>query len=130
MAVSVVRIDEKGVNELFHSRTGDVHKHMENTARKIVVLAKAKVGKRTRRLEHSIGYRMLNTPNGVYAEIGASARIALIHHEGSRPHVILPTHSRVLRFKQGGQVVYARKVHHPGTRPNRYLLDAMVAIIR
>ena len=42
-------------------------------------------------------------------------------HDGTRPHVIRPRNARALRFMVGGQVVYARVVHHPGTRARPFL---------
>lgn len=129
MPTSTVRIDESGVNELFHSDRGDVRRHMNKLLDQIVFLSRRKVGKRTRRLEHSIGKRLLNTPNGLYGEVAATNHIALIHHEGTRPHVIRATHGKMLRFKQGGRVVYAKQVFHPGTRPNHFLTDAMRAVV-
>lgn len=34
--------------------------------------------------------------------------------EGTRPHIIRPRRRRALRFVAGGQVVFAKKVNHPG----------------
>lgn len=67
---------------------------------------------------------------------------------GTRPHVIRPSPSRGpasvlesgkprqpgtsprarLRFIAGGRVVYARTVHHPGTRPYRMMGKALAAL--
>lgn len=59
--------------------------------------------------------------------VGSDNPIALIHHEGTRPHVIRPRNARVLTFwsDRGGQprLVFAHQVNHPGTKPNRYLTD-------
>jgi len=45
---------------------------------------------------------------------------------GTRPHIIRPRRSGgVLRFTVGGQVVYARFVNHPGTRPNDFMIRAL-----
>ena len=49
----------------------------------------------------------------------ASAPHSLFLERGTRPHVI--EGNPVLRFKVGGQTVYARRVNHPGTRPYRIL---------
>jgi hypothetical protein len=45
--------------------------------------------------------------------------------KGTRPHVIRPVRAQALRFTVGGRVVYARIVHHPGTRPNDFLIIAL-----
>lgn len=42
-------------------------------------------------------------------------------HDGTRPHVIRPKNASVLRFEIGGRVVYARVVHHPGTRARPFI---------
>lgn len=40
---------------------------------------------------------------------------------GTRPHVITPKRpGGVLRFVSGGQVVYTRRVNHPGTEANPF----------
>lgn len=56
-------------------------------------------------------------------QVGSMDPIALLHHEGTRPHVILPRIQTALVFSMGGQTVVARRVNHPGTKPNRYLTD-------
>lgn len=46
---------------------------------------------------------------------------------GTQPHDIRPKTKKVLRFKMGGLVVYAKVVHHPGTKENNFLLKALMA---
>lgn len=58
--------------------------------------------------------------------VGSEAPHALLHHEGSRPHEIVPRRKKALAFYADsgrGPFVITRRVWHPGTRPNRYLLD-------
>lgn len=45
--------------------------------------------------------------------------------DGTPPHVIRPRKAKALRFTIGDRVIFAKKVNHPGTRPNRYDLRAM-----
>lgn len=52
---------------------------------------------------------------------------------GTRPHVIEPRYAQSLRFVVGGQVVYARRVNHPGNRASNYhtkTLEANLPTIR
>ena len=126
---STFTIDDAGITELFTSPKGDVYKYMESQARKITFLAKRYVGKRTRRLERSIGYRMYRGGEGIYFTVEASNRIALIHELGTRPHIITASNGRALKFKSHGRVVYARAVMHPGTSPNPYLETALREVI-
>jgi len=127
---TVFTIDEKGVNELFNDRQGDIRQYMDRQAKQVVQLAKRKVGKKTRALERSIDYQMIPGTNGVSYEVTASNHIAFMHHEGTRPHIITPHTRRAMRFRDGGRVVYARIVAHPGTRGNPFLRDALREVVR
>lgn len=53
--------------------------------------------------------------------------IAMWHHEGTEPHVIRPVSKPKLVFywPKVGKVVAFTEVHHPGTKPNRFLVDAL-----
>lgn len=48
---------------------------------------------------------------------------------GTRPHVIRPVRARALKFTVGGQTVHAKIVMHPGTKPNRFLQEALRAAL-
>lgn len=43
---------------------------------------------------------------------------------GTKPHVIRPKNKKMLAFKVGGRMVFARQVFHPGTRAYNYMRDA------
>ena len=43
---------------------------------------------------------------------------------GTKPHVIRPKTKKMLAFRVGGKMVFARKVNHPGTRAYNYMKDA------
>lgn len=82
-------------------------------------------------LRDSIVKRFHTTSDGVVVEVGSEDPIALLHHEGTDPHVIEPRQpGGVLVFwsDRAGAVVAVRRVNHPGTKPNRFLLDALSAI--
>lgn len=53
--------------------------------------------------------------------ISVGVNYAEMVHDGTRPHIIRPRNAQALRFMVGGRVVYARVVHHPGTRPRPFL---------
>ncbi|MFI7449543.1 hypothetical protein ACIBQX_18750 [Nonomuraea sp. NPDC049714] len=73
---------------------------------------------------------------GVYADISSPARTArdgapygLFMEVGTRPHIIRPKRpDGWLRFMVDGKVVFARVVHHPGTRPYAYLRRALATL--
>ena len=64
----------------------------------------------------------------------ASARYAVFVERGTRPHEITPNAAKALRFAVGGNrrlsgaprsgapVVFAKRVHHPGTKPYPFML--------
>jgi hypothetical protein len=65
---------------------------------------------------------------GVYVDTIAGARdtqYTMIEHDGSKPHIITPRRRKTLRFVAGGRVVFATKVHHPGTRGTEFLTRAL-----
>lgn len=57
--------------------------------------------------------------------VGSDNPIALLHHEGSRPHVIRARRARYLAFYPGpgAPLVFRRSVKHPGTQKNEYLVQ-------
>jgi hypothetical protein len=58
--------------------------------------------------------------------VSVLANYAAPVHEGARPHVIRPKNARALRFEvEGGRVVFARRVNHPGNRANPFLRNAV-----
>lgn len=62
--------------------------------------------------------------------VGSDVYYAPFVNDGTRPHIIRPRRASVLRFQVGGQTVYARVVHHPGTKPNPFLDRALADVAR
>lgn len=83
-------------------------------------------------LRNSIHKRIVPSggKSGPSVIVGSNHPIALIYHEGAKPHVIVPRQAKVLVFWIGAKRVITRRVNHPGTQPNRYLTDNLhLAII-
>jgi phage gpG-like protein len=59
--------------------------------------------------------------------VGSNDPIALIHHEGTKPHPIRARNKPLLVFwwAKKQRVVRTPAVRHPGTKPNRYLTDSL-----
>jgi len=102
---------------------GKVHNHLIRRAKAIIIAAKRQVGVDTGTLRASIHMRHRRSARGQSVWIGSIEPIALVHHEGTRPHTITPARAPAMRFSAGGRMVYSRTVRHPGTKPNRYLSD-------
>jgi hypothetical protein len=131
MALQTMRFvpDRGAIASLLHGRDGMVAKEMEKRALKVQAGAIRQVGKRTGKLARSIHTELTLRPlTGAY--IGSNVRYALMHHDGTKRHPIVAKPGRMLTFTSNGRRVYARKVLHPGTAPNRYLTDNLIKAVR
>jgi hypothetical protein len=98
----------------------------DTAARQVVARAKVLAPVDTGRLRSSIrverrsflGFRSRWT-------IGSDVEYADMVHDGTRPHIIRPRRAKALRFRVGGQVVFAKVVRHPGTRARPFLDRAL-----
>ena len=123
-----LRIDEidfsgPAFDHFLNDPRGEIGQHLKPRAVAIKLAAERQVGVDTAKLLKSI--YMIHERVGAYQQfrIGSDNEIALIHHEGSRPHEIAAREPNVIRFSSKGRVVYTHSVMHPGTRANRYLSD-------
>lgn len=120
-----LHLNAAALDQLLNDPQGEVGQALRKRGRIMVIKAKAQVGKDTGRLATSI--HMVHSRVGVHQQIwvGSRERHALMHHEGTRPHVIVPRDQQLLRFSKNGRMVYSRQVRHPGTKPNKYLSDQL-----
>lgn len=117
--------------ELNH-RYGLVGKHLHKTANHITQLAKLQVGKKTGALRASIRFEHIaKNAIGPAVKVGAYKHYALLHHQGTRPHLITPNKpGGTLIFTKGARVIQTKVVRHPGTRKNEYLTTPMRTVVR
>jgi phage gpG-like protein len=131
MAVQTMRFvpNHAVIDRLLHGRDDMVAKEMEKRALKVQAGAIRQVGKRTGKLARSIHVELTLRPlTGAY--IGSNVRYALMHHEGTKRHLIVAKPGRMLTFTSNGKRIYARKVLHPGTSANRFLTDNLIKAVR
>lgn len=125
-----IKIDKTALHRFLNTpHSGDAEdlwKYLEKKKLLAVAGAKAAAGFRTGRLRKNISGRHLGNMTGQYVTVGSDVPYALLHHEGSKPHVITPQNGKVLRFQRGSQVIFTEKVFHPGTRANPYLRRQLV----
>ena len=107
---------------------GEVGKYLRKRGKLIVAAAKRQVGVDTGALRTSIHYIHQRDSRSQYLWIGSNENHALMHHEGTKPHTIVPREAPLLRFTSGSRIIYSRHVEHPGTRPNRYLSDQLYLV--
>lgn len=97
-----------------------------------VANAKVAVARKTGNLGRSIHTEKLTATS---VNVVASAKYAGYVEHGTRPHEITPNAKKALRFaaspggrrltgapRVGASVVFAKRVHHPGTRAQPYLI--------
>lgn len=136
-----VEIDPVALADFMRSPAGPVFREMVLAGELVKVEAKRLVGvyrprpyegrarqrRRPGTLRDSIVKRVGIERDMPVVYVGSADKIALLHHEGTVPHTIVPRTAPLLVFwwDRAGRVVYRRRVSHPGTRPNRYLTNAL-----
>jgi hypothetical protein len=122
-------LDKSAYDYMVHHPDGEVGQYLRKQSRVLAAYARRQAGVDTGALKASINYRVVRDGRGLVAFVGSDNRVALMHHPGTRPHVITPRTAKTLRFYSHGRIVYAQVVRHPGTKPNRYLTDNLRRVI-
>jgi hypothetical protein len=68
--------------------------------------------------------------SGLEGEVMVGAPYAVFVASGTQPHIIRPVRAQALRFEVGGDVVFAKRVQHPGTQPNPFVERAARRLLR
>lgn len=100
-----------------------IYPELRRRAEAVAKEAKIRVGKDTGRTAASIDVTDRREGPYWWFRIEAHTRYAYYHHQGTRPHIIEGS----LEFRSGGKMTHARIVHHPGTKPNPFLKEALPA---
>lgn len=119
--ITRVRLYHHNLRAYLNTPAGPLWRKLEARAVLAQKGAQAQVGVKTGRLKASIYKRHLGNYTGQYITIGSDLSYALMHHEGTRPHVITASPGGKLKFTVNGKRVFTSMVRHPGTQPNRYL---------
>lgn len=121
-------MDRAALNRTFRATS---RSEGEIAARQVVARAKVLAPVDTGRLRASIrverrsilGLRQRWT-------VGSDVEYAPMVNDGTKPHIIRPRTKKALKFKMGGKTVYAKVVHHPGTRARPFLDRALADVAR
>lgn len=125
--MAIVRIDRADLRRVLR---GASMRELREVAPRVVNRAKVLAPVDTGRLRASIGSAVYSRTWTLRprATIEAGVDYAKFVHDGTRPHVIRPIRAQALRFTVGNRVVYAKVVHHPGTRARPFLDRALAEI--
>jgi hypothetical protein len=121
-------LDRRRIERMLRLPGGIVYRNMERRVRRAEAEA-------IRRAPGSMGTtiraQIQRGPGGEFrGVINVRHPAAIYVTGGTRPHRIAPRRpGGVLRFTVNGQVVYARYVNHPGTKPNDFLRQALRAAL-
>lgn len=128
-------VRQRELDQLLHSQNGTVGQHFQTTAAAVTRMAKQVAGEKLQRHTGESGYHAgfrSQVDHGPRLRVWNSSKIASYIENGTRPHLIRPRRAGgVLRFTaRGGGVVFARVVHHPGTKPYRILETALSRVVK
>lgn len=137
-----LQVDPQRLAAFLRDEDSGLFRHLVIEGEKVKVEAQRLVGvyelppagparkRRPGTLRDSIVKRVVREGGGFVVVVGSEDEVALIHHEGTVPHVIRAVNAPRLVFwsRREGRVVYRIAVNHPGTQPNRYLVDALAVL--
>ena len=107
---------------------GPVTRDLDRRMLRAQLGARRMVRVRTGKLLSSIRKNRGFTGKKPYVEViagGRNVQYARFENDGTRPHIIKARRKKALRFVQGGQIRFAKQVHHPGTRGSHFLDRAL-----
>ena len=110
---------------------GAINRTMRRIGKLMIPVLKSMTPVVTGKLKNSTRFQILGAPDTQVLQIRQGARsvggafYGEFVRKGTAPHVIVPRKGKALRFFIGGQVVFAKRVNHPGTKANPYHVRAL-----
>jgi hypothetical protein len=123
-------IREPALERYLNHPDGEVGRYLKRKGSVVMRAAKRQVGVRSGALRSSIHMRHFKDSRGQYVQVGSPLPYALMHHQGTKPHIITPNVGKRLAFVKRGALIITDLVRHPGTKPNRYLTDNLRLAVR
>lgn len=126
----MARMDASRLGPDLQRLLGYIHEGSKKGLARIAELAMNHAGatrsfqNHTHHLRGSIRHRIKSEFHHIVQAGGRDAPYAKFVEEGTRRHVIEARRAKTLRFVQNGQLRFAKRVNHPGTRPRFFMRDA------
>jgi hypothetical protein len=128
MRLTHLVIDGEAVTAYVRSKNGPIMQDIDRRASRVQTVMRAYVPVRTGYLLSTIRKQRSYVRGSVTVVVG-SKKIDYTQYvnDGTRPHVIAARNRKYLRFvTHGGQIVFAKRVQHPGTKPTYFIDRAMI----
>lgn len=130
-----VKLDQRAVDALLTRPNREVGRHLARLGTFVSKagreLASQRLERRSGEYEDGFTTTTRREAGGLRTVVTNRARHATYIEAGTRPHIIVPRRGSVLVFQgRDGTTVFARQVHHPGTRSYHVLRDALRIGIR
>jgi HK97 gp10 family phage protein len=126
-----VQIHEGNLRRFMEDSYGPLMRHTERVADMVQQEVRRQAPIDTGRLRLSVKMVKGATGQKFGWSVAADTHYAVFVEKGTRPHVIMPKRAKVLKFTaRDGNEVYARKVNHPGTRPQPFMERALRRVVR
>lgn len=127
----IVKMSPVEVNKLMRDPAGIVVRHLLVDGEKVKIEAKRIAPFKTGNLRNHIVKRIVRV-GGETAVIvgvdGGAVPYAYYVHEGAPAHIINGNPYLVFFWERNNRWVKTTQVHHPGNKPNRYLIRALRVI--
>lgn len=117
-----VTLDQGKLGRLLRARNGLARRNLQKRVDRVADYARQEAPGSMGRY---ISTEVIETPRGLQGIIWCDHPKVRFVLDGTRPHIIVPRRAKALRFTVGGDVVFARRVRHPGTQPNDFLGRAL-----
>lgn len=120
-----------GLQESRTRTLGALNRGLRNLGRIVTPMLQEATPRRTGKLRSSTRFRIRGRAEDQTLEILQTAKTPTgefygrFVRVGTRPHTIRPVRAQALRFEINGRIVFAKRVRHPGTRPNPYARETL-----
>ncbi|MFD8774471.1 hypothetical protein [Streptomyces sp. NPDC059916] len=117
-----VRLEQGRLARLLRARGGIAERALARRTSRVADIARREA---PGRMGAYIDWKVVSGPKGLQGVIVCDHPAVRYVLDGTRPHIIRPRRKKALRFDVGGRTVFAKVVHHPGTKANDFLAKAL-----
>lgn len=121
MSVSV-RVNPGVIDRLLRRRGGSVERKLRERTERVEEIARQEA---PGSMGDYMSSRVEEGPRGLRGVVTNNHPAVFYVLEGTPAHEIRARRAKALRFEAGGQILFRKRVWHPGTRANNFLARAL-----